>query len=393
MFLIFIILVSYVYKHKHKHKHIKETFYNLNVKYLNANDFKKFSEQPYYLELLKYFNILEIVVKSNFIINKELVNKPIFNNYVKTIKEFNNALENRNNKLHNLQMFNFKLYPLMKINLKNIFLNNLTFFYKHNIVNIVNEQKSLLKGLITDVDNALFEKMERLPQWNFVFLKNNIDWNYPYTIGNVIFMTEMRLNSMLSNYTNIDEDVSNISKITMIHEYIHILQRLNPEIFQSFYQIYYKFKIIPLDKRNNILGDLFLKTYWITNPDGLNGEYYIEYEKEIYTPFLMLDPNDIKKHKPVLVKLDSDFNILYNESSKKTYKNEMVNNVKIPIMFDLEKSKIYQRYTFGIEQNYHPNEIYANMVSTYIINEGLINSEYRTLAKESTKLLKKLKKY
>jgi len=51
------------------------------------------------------------------------------------------------------------------------------------------------------------------------------------------------------------------------------------------------------------------------------------------------------------------------------------------------------KYTFGISQSYHPNEIYANLVSTYIVNQNDINADNREMGKFASYLLEKLDEY
>ena len=111
---------------------VNEGFYSSSIKFFNINDFERFLKQKDYFEVFKYFNILEIIVKSNFYINNNLENKPIAEKYLKSIKELNYALENYqyfnekgsngNLKLHNLPLFNYKVNQLTKP--KNYKVNN-----------------------------------------------------------------------------------------------------------------------------------------------------------------------------------------------------------------------------------------------------------------------------
>jgi hypothetical protein len=357
-----------------------------------------------FLEVAKYFSILEMIVKSDFKIHKNLEYKPIHDKFSKTLSELKYLLENYQYfnekgqkgsiKIHTHPLFNFNIEPELKIDFKNLLIQTLIFFYKKNTIKMDEVQLSLIKGITDEINKVLLVATEKtVPKWNIVLLNNNIDWNYPYTIGDKIFITKSRLDGLLRMYSYGDVDSSNNAKITFIHEYIHILQRKNPKAFQSFYEIFWNFKQIPIGKRNSIMGDTFLKTYWVTNPDGINAEYYVEHENEKYTPFLMLDPNNIKVHKAVLIKLDNDFNVLHTEESKLEFKGQLKYNVKIPIMYNIENMKFYQDISFGIKQNYHPNEIYANLVSSYLIDQGLISSDFREIAEESSKLLSKLEKY
>ena len=96
--------------------------------------------------------------------------------------------------------------------------------------------------------------MERIPIWNLVLYKNNIDWDFPYTTGSVIFMTQRRLEHFLNKYANGDSDDMSGIKITLTHEYLHILQRKNVKAFQSFYEIFWGFKPIPEGTPNPVVS-------------------------------------------------------------------------------------------------------------------------------------------
>ena len=173
----------------------------------------------------------------------------------------------------------------------------------------------------------------------------------------------------------------NITLTTFIHEYLHILQRLNQNIFNMFYKKYWKFHSVPSIIKDNIDNNVWLQTYHISNPDGLNNEWCIKEGNTYYIPFLMLNPESIKEHKPIL--------LVANKYGLK-YENE---DAKIPQYENLENNPLYNKYTFGIRQSYHPNEIYANLVSEYIVNENDINAENRNMGKFASYLLGKLKEY
>ena len=59
----------------------------------------------------------------------------------------------------------------------------------------------------------------------------------------------------------------------------------------------------------------------------------------------------------------------------------------------LDNNPLFNKYTFGISQSYHPNEIYANLVSTYIVNQNDINANNREMGKFASYLLEKLDEY
>ena len=201
--------------------------------------------------------------------------------------------------------------------------------------------------------------LEKLPKllyvdpdikFKYIKLKNNVDWNYPYTINNCVVIPQNLLNRMRKaiedlsfndnkivwnifrkNYTNINLNVG-----ILCHEWIHIIQRYpNAHIHNILDDIYVKlWKFVKISTQGKIPNR-------ITNPDGFNDTWQIIINDEIYTPILSLYGG-----------IPEGF---------------LINNFNGSWTL-LKNCTKYTNNFYGLKsQLYHPNEIFAHLVSDYII--------------------------
>ena len=356
------------------------------IYFINNESSNKLFSSSYYLDLINNYRLSEIVVKTNNKIFDTIDNIPDKINNLKKI--FNNKYDSsitytKNNQLHKYPEFDIHNLVRDRINVKSFMRKELNKFYQKNTIEFTLEEQKNISEICLRCNSLLknYLKKDKIPYWNFLKLKSGIDWDFPYTIGKSVVFTQYRLYKLLELYNTQNDDNMNITLTTFIHEYLHILQRLNQNIFNMFYKKYWKFHSVPSIIKDNIDNNVWLQTYHISNPDGLNNEWCIKEGNTYYIPFLMLNPESIKEHKPIL--------LVANKYGLK-YENE---DAKIPQYENLENNPLYNKYTFGIRQSYHPNEIYANLVSEYIVNENDINAENRNMGKFASYLLGKLKEY
>ena len=211
--------------------------------------------------------------------------------------------------------------------------------YFHNLVDYIFNKK--LPKLCPDTSRIKYLK-----------LKANVDWNYPYTINNTVVIPQHYMNDMVSAVAALDRpdtelwnvprhDYSNINKqgAILCHEWIHLIQRgcINNEFlynyFINLYENIWEFK-------KNTLTSYKIPNR-ITNPDGLNDNWIVLMNNTPYLPTLSLFNN-----------IPTGFLI-----SAETHSWTLIDN-----------SASYMNRFYGLkEQLYHPNEIFAHLVSDYII--------------------------
>lgn len=86
--------------------------------------------------------------------------------------------------------------------------------YYNNIENFTNEQIKELNNYINEIDNKKI--LINIP-WKFIKLNTNIEGGYPHTLGDVIILSD--------NFFKFNNKIKNE---ILIHEKIHIFQRLYP---------------------------------------------------------------------------------------------------------------------------------------------------------------------
>ncbi len=153
----------------------------------------------------------------------------------------------------------------------------------------------------TSVSNDLIKKSkieilntnnELLNVWK-IYIVDNLMWNLPFTLGQVIFIPLKKMQKCL----DIDSYYE-LSK-TLIHERIHVLQRLNPKEWIDY--IYYKNKnwvIVQFDTPlfnflNDYKVDKLMDYMIVTNPDTVytDFKYVLRKENKLYYGVLYLNPD------------------------------------------------------------------------------------------------------
>lgn len=137
--------------------------------------------------------------------------------------------------------------------------------------------------------------------WVVIKSANGYNWNTCYTQGNVIVLSQKR----------IDTD-DNLAR-TLAHEMIHIYQRKYPKIFRDFYKCRMSFKDLKLnDKQLESIDELGIGDIYIENPD--NCRIGLMVYKEKYLPISVILPNE-KQPVNIVLELQNDKVIWDKEKS------------------------------------------------------------------------------
>jgi len=193
----------------------------------------------------------------------------------------------------------------------------------------INKSMLIIRQLLKDFPKLLNTR------WNFVKMSSNIENGYPHTIGDMIILNDVVLQSDLNQFTK-----------TIIHEKFHVMQRLYPLYFQELYKTmkFLPFKIAtrPQLKRSN--------------PD-LDGSIYIHEPSQtipmqIYTN---RNPSSLAQSNPILLDVDGNY-----------ITTKQLNNK----LFGLPESFYCQ-----LE---HPAEISACLLTEIITNDAFLEKEKNT---------------
>lgn len=217
---------------------------------------------------------------------------------------------------------------------------------KSDIRNFSHQEIGLLKNIVHDLINKYKVKLT-IDNVYFLKMRSNMDWNYPYTIihetYNIIVLTNKFIYNNLFKY-----DINSFK--TIYHELIHLEQKRNFEIYENIYLNEFGFHKIMIENYSSLVP------YMTTNPDGFytNNIVYVYKIKNNYIfPFLDNNLNDkIIKINIINNKYYFDFNTISNITSVP----EIIYKFKLP------------NKSYLATQLYHPNEIYAQLKSAYVLD-------------------------
>ena len=246
----------------------------------------------------------------------------------------------------------FNNFTRIDLRLRNIDIN-IKEYYFNKILDFSEQEKKALKWIIEQI-NIKDSFMDK--DWNFVkFI--DLENNFPHTHLKYIFLSQIQVDDIVYNYKK-KSKISDMKYLvnTLIHEKVHVYQRIYPEKFNELYQLWNfskPSKIYNIEKFKNLVRN---------NPDS-DKSYYVYSLND--THILM--------------------NALYNKDAKNIghtkylglYLDKVDNNTYINkknIVKQLKDIPEYN-YLFGnISQNYyHPNEISAELIAAYYM-EKLNNS-------------------
>lgn len=214
--------------------------------------------------------------------------------------------------------------------------------YIDNIIDFEENEKDFLKKICNKSDDVLIAKFGVTINWRLMCMKDKLDWGYPYTLNNTIILCKKEVVNMLNrgeNYT--------LSYLT--HEAVHVLQKDKLESF--FFEIYEKLNFVKINVQSILLNDEIIKKNWVTNPDGVNGEWLYKITDGYICPILLL--NDSGKHRTVFIKFDNNFKI--------------VNHIE-----DIKKCNEYNIFNQNhIYQNDHPNELFGSYMQYLVENNEI----------------------
>lgn len=197
------------------------------------------------------------------------------------------------------------------------------------------EEKNILLNIVNIIEKKInkYNNFKNI-KWVFVKIDTNLENSYPHTIENVI---------VLSNSFFYDSISSQI--ITIIHEKVHIYQRMFPEYINILYKNWGFDKVeFDIDYNRN-------------NPDI---KYYYSYNNNLLIQLYTNNPHNL---------YDSD-----------TYLIDLENNNKIIINDNIIKQ--YNLPNISINKLEHPNEIMAEIISLYLTNSYNNNDKWIIIVKE-----------
>ena len=222
-------------------------------------------------------------------------------------------------------------------------------FYKANILNFNNDEKEILTFYVKYINKLLvdYDFITKV-KWNFIKLSPVLEKEMPFTLGEHIFIPQQMIENMRLGINNPDIFIGHCD--TLIHEKLHVIQRMIPNKFKEFYIKH--LKSIPI--KNLEISD-YWKKYHLKNPDGLDIRWVYKHRGKYYLPMLIFN-NKLGSIKQIVI-------LLKNFNGKFYTTKHSINAYEFP------KFMNYPRYV----SVYHPNEISAYIIPKILLRNKKIN--------------------
>jgi hypothetical protein len=209
--------------------------------------------------------------------------------------------------------------------------------YQSGYQTFTTEQKNILLNIVNIIENKIFKYNNfKNIKWVFVKIDTNLENSFPHTIENVIVLSNKFFYSSTSSQIN-----------TIIHEKVHIYQRMYPEYIDILYKQWGFDKIgidIDIDYNRN-------------NPDI---KYYYSYNNNLLIQLYTNNPSELYDSNTYLIDLENNIKIIINKN--------IIEQYNLP---DISISKLE-----------HPNEIMAEIISLYLTNSYNKNDKWIIIVKE-----------
>lgn len=239
----------------------------------------------------------------------------------------------------------FNSYDIKSRNLRT---SNVLKFYQDRILEFTEKDKDFLSKAVQIIKTKARKEPRKWRflysmTWKFAKLSDELEYSFPHTHSDTIFIPETMLKSDLS-----DKLIG-----TLVHEMIHVWQRKSPNRFEYLYQYHWKFTRV-----ENICNSSKYLKKMRSNPD-------------IHHIFYIFNNNIL----PLTI-----FDDLYNTS----FVGIPIKNFKIDDskkVLSLTEIKEYNDF-FGISYNhYHPNELSAELLSKIFIDQRVNSPATKKLEK------------
>lgn len=190
-------------------------------------------------------------------------------------------------------------------------------------------QKIILLNIVSIIENKInkYTNFKNI-KWTFVKIDTNLESSFPHTIDNVIILSNDFFNRSFNSQIN-----------TIIHEKVHIYQRIYPEYINILYTNWgFKKTDVTLNNNRN-------------NPDI---KYNYSYNNNLLIQLYNNNPHELYDSNTYLINLQNNDKILIN--------NNIIKQYDLP---DISISKLE-----------HPNEIMAELISVYLTNSYNKNDKW-----------------
>jgi hypothetical protein len=197
------------------------------------------------------------------------------------------------------------------------------------------QQKKILANIVNIIDKKIDKYINfKNIKWIFVKIDTNLENSFPHTIENVIVLSNNFFNYSFDSQIN-----------TIIHEKVHIYQRMYPEYINILYSNW-GFKKTDITINNNR-----------NNPDI---KYYYSYNNNLLVQLYINNPLELYDSKTYFINLENNNKIIIDKNIIKQY--------NLPDIY--------------IDKLEHPSEIMAEIISLYLTHSYHKNDKWIIILKK-----------
>ena len=237
--------------------------------------------------------------------------------------------------------------------------------YQAQVRQFTDDERDVFRACTEKVDAALRDKFPRFAEmpWSFLKVSNKIEGGLPHTQDKHIVLSEGTCAGVARRYKSAPErTVSSIAGL-LIHEQMHVFQRMNPDLFDSLYT-----EIWGFSKAEEIASHPWLQEHHLVNPDGPDCSWVFPIgegtERSFILPLVVFAegeglkrmPHDFRMIALELIESDGRFRPKLGEDGKPLHQNL------------LEVAEYRQAFP-STSNIYHPNEACASMFTTLAMVE------------------------
>jgi len=245
--------------------------------------------------------------------------------------------------------------------------------YAEAVVDFTENEQAFLTEFIGELHEVFAEHYPRLAAYPWSFIKSTraIEQGLPHTRGHSIVLPGGFLANFIPQYERSPERMGSMLMNLLIHEQMHVVQRLEPETFASFYSEHWglmhveKIEYTPWLMERQLINPDGIDVRWVQNVGTEDAPRYIQPNIIIALfgdrPSRM--PDDFKM---VAVEL--------YEVEEGVWRPVVDAETGLPVYQSIQRESKY-RENYGWSGNiYHPNESLADLFATMVVR-GRIDAE------------------
>lgn len=231
-------------------------------------------------------------------------------------------------------------------------------FYIERLEKFSKQDKTVLDWVMKTLHKKTPDNLKFLyDDITFAKYSSGVENDYPHTHKNTIFLSSKFLSSCIFYFnTNMEEDMLENFGVVIIHECVHLWQRKEPGLFNKLYIYYWNFIKVDKIQDNHLLDKVRF------NPDGIEQNWVLSNKNNTkHVVLISLYKNNsrnIANVENVAIELNKHGMTFIMPSEKNIKMEPIIENDVFNELFENVNSN-----------NYHPNELSAELISIYYLQQ------------------------